>query len=226
MSEEDDYKTENPLRIGVCTLDELEEKVRAFRIMNQSALKKRYILSREQIIDQGQNKILNKSEEIDISKAKLMRRNFAGSKVFKTFQPDEGIVIISDMSSPEGISLGMDIVTQILNIGGGAYEGFIDRVDSFGDFLNLLKKALFPRLVLIGYIPPDRIDHEKINYIRAKRIDNYIRSIEITHTVVKPRAYFPKIKQVEITPEDSKSWGRLIIEIVREYTKHYFIEDF
>lgn len=225
-NKEEDKKNQNPLRIGICSLDELEEKVRAFRIMNQTALKKRYILSREQVFDQNTNKILNKSEEIDISKAKLLRRNFAGSTTFKTFQPDEGLVIISDMSSPEGISLGMDIVTQIMNIGGGAYEGFIDRVDSFGDFLNLLKKALFPRLILIGYIPPDRIDHEKINFIRARRVDNYIRAIEITHSIMKPKPYFPNIKQVMINPEDPKSWGRLIVEIVREYTKHYFIEDF
>lgn len=226
MADTDNQKHENPLRIGICTLDELEEKVRSFRIMNQSALKKRYILSREQVMSQSNDKILGKSEEIDISKAKLLRRNFSGGHTFKTFQPDEGIVIISDMGSMEGISLGMDIVTQIMNIGGGAYEGFIDRVDSFGDFLNLLKKALFPRLILIGYIPQDRLDHEKLNFIRSRRIDNYIRAIEITHTTIKPRPYFPQIKQVHINPEDSKSWGRLIVEIVREYTKHYFIEDF
>ena len=219
-------KTDNPLRIGMCTLDELEEKVRAFRIMNQSALKKRYILSRELVNSQNGQVLLNKSEEIDISRAKLLRRNFSGTQVFKTFQPDEGLVIVSDMGSPEGISLGMDIVTQIMNIGGGAYEGFIDRVDNFGDFLGLLKKALFPRLILIGYIPPDRLDHEKLNFVRSRRIDNYIRTIEITHTVFKPRPYFPQIKQVQINPEDSKSWGRLIVEIVREYTKHYFVEDF
>lgn len=222
----DAQKKENPLRIGICSLDELEEKIKSFRIMNQSALKKRYILSREQVLDQNDQPILEKSGEIDISRAKLLRRNFSGGHIFKSFQPDEGIVIISDMSSSEGISLGMDIVTQIMNIGGGAYEGFIDRVDSFADFLNLLKKALFPKLILIGYIPPDRLELEKVNYIRAKRVDHYIRTIEITHSLLKPQPYFPKSKQVEITTEDPKSWARLIIEIIREYTKPYFIEDF
>ncbi len=217
---------ENPLRIGFCTLDELEEKIKAFRVMNQTALKKRYLLSRESVISAAGETILQKSSEIDISRAKLLRRSFSGEYLLKTFQPDEGIVIVSDMSSMDGIALSMDIVTQIMNLGGGAYEGFIDRVDSFTDFLNLLKKALFPKLIVIGYLPPDRLEMEKINFVRAKRVDHYIRAIEITHAVQKPRPYFPKIKQVPIDAVDSKSWGRFIIEIVREYTKPYFVEEF
>lgn len=224
--DKDAQKKENPLRIGVCNLDELEEKVKAFRIMNQSALKKRYILSREVVTAPGGSILLSKSAEIDISRAKLLRRHFGSVDSFKTFQPDEGIVIISDMSSPEGISLSMDIVTQIMNIGGGASEGFIDRVDSFTDFLNLLKKALFPKLLIIGYIPPERLEMEKINFVRAKRVDHYVRAIELTHSTTKTQPYFPKIKQVHIDTNDPKSWGRFIIEIVREYTKPYFVEDF
>lgn len=218
---------ENPLRIGFCTLDELEEKIKAFRVMNQTALKKRYLLSREAIHAPSGEVILQKSSEIDISRAKLLRRSFStGEYTLKTFQPDEGIVIVSDMSSMDGIALSMDIVTQIMNLGGGAYEGFIDRVDSFTDFLNLLKKALFPKLIVVGYLPPDRLEMEKINFVRAKRVDHYIRAIEITHATQKPRPYFPKIKQVAIDPNDPKSWGRFIIEIVREYTKPYFVEEF
>ncbi|MBI3395703.1 MAG: hypothetical protein HY042_07710 [Spirochaetia bacterium] len=223
---EDIRKKENPLRIGICTLDELEEKVKAFRIMNQSALKKRYVLSRDAVRVPTSEMVLQKSSEIDISKAKLLRRHFHGDFLLKTFQPDEGIVIISDMSTPEGISLSMDIVTQIMNLGGGAYEGFIDRVDSFTDFLNLLKKALFPKLVIIGYLPADRLEMERINFVRARRVDQYIRSIELTHGLQKPQAYFPKIKQVHIDQADPKSWGRFIIEVVREYTKPYFVEEF
>ena len=162
-STEDLRKKENPLRIGMCTLDELEEKIKAFRTMNQSALKKRYILSRDVLRAPTGESILQKSTEIDISRAKLLRRHFNGDFLLKTFQPDEGIVLISDMSSMEGISLSMDMVTQMMNVGGGAYEGFIDRVDSFTDFLNLLKKALFPKLVVIGFLPPDRLEMERIN---------------------------------------------------------------
>ena len=225
-STEDLRKKENPLRIGMCTLDELEEKIKAFRTMNQSALKKRYILSRDVLRAPTGESILQKSTEIDISRAKLLRRHFNGDFLLKTFQPDEGIVLISDMSSMEGISLSMDMVTQMMNVGGGAYEGFIDRVDSFTDFLNLLKKALFPKLVVIGFLPPDRLEMERINFVRAKKGDSYIRVIELTHAVQKPKPYFPKVKQVHIDTTDPKSWGRFIIEVVREYTKPYFIEDF
>jgi hypothetical protein len=153
----------------------------------------------------------------------LLRRKFKGDSVFKTFQPDEGIVIISDMASPEGVGLTMDIVTQIMNLGGGAYEGFIDRVDSFTDFINHLKKALFPKLIIIGYIPQERLQSEIINFVRVKRIDNYLRVLELTHSSLKPVGYFPKIKQIAIT-DDPRSWGRFVVDIIREYTKPYLIE--
>jgi len=226
LSKEEIRKKENPLRVGICTLDELEEKVKAFRIMNQTALKKRFILSREEIATAGGEILVQKRSEIDISKAKLLRRHFQGDRVLKTFQPDEGMVIISDMSSPEGIPLSMDVVTQVMNLGGGTYEGFIDRVDSFAEFLNLLKKALFPRLVVIGYLPPDRMDLELMNFARARKVDQYMRVIELTHSMFKPKSYFQKVKHIHIDTEEPKSWGRFIIELVREYTKPYFVEEF
>lgn len=214
---------ENILHIGYNTLNEIEEKVKAFRIMNQNAAKKRYIITRDAIKDSAGKHIIPKAAEIDLSATMLLRRKFKGDTVFKTFQPDEGIVIISDMATMEGVSLTMDIVTQIMNLGGGAYEGFIDRVDSFTDFINHLKKALFPKLIIIGYIPKERLQSEMINFVRVKRIDSYVRTLEVTHSSLKPLGYFPKIKQVAIT-EDPKSWGRFVVEIVREYTKPYLIE--
>ncbi|MCB1159429.1 MAG: hypothetical protein KDK45_18145, partial [Leptospiraceae bacterium] len=192
---------ENILRIGFCTLDEIEEKVKAFRIMNQNAAKKRYLITRESIRDSSGKMVIPKAAEIDISAAKLLRRNFKGDTIFKTFQPDEGIVIISDMASMEGVSLTMDIVTQIMNLGGGAYEGFIDRVDSFTDFIQHLEKALFPKLIIIGYIPRERIQNELINFVRVKRIDSYLRVLEVNHSIQKPQGYFPKIKQVSISQD-------------------------
>lgn len=214
---------ENILRIGYNTLSEIEEKIKAFRIMNQNAMKKRYIITRENIRDNAGKVIIAKAAEIDLSATMLLRRKFKSDAIFKTFQPDEGIVIISDMTTMEGVTLSMDIVTQIMNLGGGAYEGFIDRVDSFTDFLNHLKKALFPKLIIIGYIPKDKIQSEIINFVRVKRIDNYVRCLEITHSSLKPIGYFPKIKQVAIT-DDPKSWGRFVVEIIREYTKPYLVE--
>ena len=218
---------DNPLRMGVCTLDELEERIKAFRVMNQSALKKRYIISREDVLIPGtSDAILQRGMEIDISRAKLMRRHFQAGHIFKSFQPDEGIVIVSDMNKMEGIPLTMDVVTQIMNLGHGAYEGFIDRVDNFGDFLNLLKKALFPKLMLIGYLSPETLESEKLNFARIRRVDQYIRVIEITHNKFKPRPYFPRLKNIHIDTADSKSWSRFVVEIIREYTKLYFVEEF
>lgn len=224
--EESEYNKksrENILKIGYNSLYEIEEKVKAFRVMNQNAAKKRFIISRENIRDNVGKILLQKASEIDLSATMLLRRKFKPDTVFKIFQPDEGIVIISDMTTMEGVTLTMDIVTQIMNLGGGAYEGFIDRVDSFTDFINHLKKALFPKLIIIGYIPKDRIQTEIINFVRVKRIDNYLRVLELTHSEYKPAGYFPKIKQVAIT-EDPKSWGRFVVDIIREYTKPYLTE--
>ncbi|NBU97470.1 MAG: hypothetical protein EBS19_04495 [Spirochaetia bacterium] len=224
--EESEYNKksrENILKIGYNSLYEIEEKVKAFRVMNQNAAKKRFIISRENIRDNVGKILLQKAAEIDLSATMLLRRKFKPDTVFKIFQPDEGIVIISDMTTMEGVTLTMDIVTQIMNLGGGAYEGFIDRVDSFTDFINHLKKALFPKLIIIGYIPKERIQTEIINFVRVKRIDNYLRVLELTHSEYKPVGYFPKIKQVAIT-EDPKSWGRFVVDIIREYTKPYLTE--
>jgi len=219
-------KRENVLKIGFATLDEIEEKVKAFRVMNQNAVKKRYIITRDPIFEPGGTKpLLQKAQEIDVSAAKLLRRHFKGSDQFKVFQPDEGIVIISDMTTMEGVSFSMDIVTQIMNLGGGSYEAFIDRVDNFEDFIELLKKNLFPRLIIVGYLPKEKIQNEIINFVKVKRIDNYLRAIELTHSVFKPQANFPKIKQVLISQEDPRSWGRFVVEIVREYTRPYFVEE-
>ncbi|MBM9500215.1 hypothetical protein JWG45_04970 [Leptospira sp. 201903070] len=216
---------ENVLKIGYCSLDEIEEKVKAFRVMNQNAAKKRYLITREPILDSNGKALFAKAAEIDISAAKLLRRQFKGNQMFKTFQPDEGIVIISDMTSAEGVSFTMDIVTQIMNLGGGAYEGFIDRVDSFGEFINLLKKSLFPKLIIVGYIPQSQVQAELLNFVRVKRVDNYLRAIELSHSLFKPQPYFPKIKQIEISQNDPKSWGRFVVEIIREYTRPYLLED-
>jgi hypothetical protein len=223
--EQTNRNRENVLKIGYATLDEIEERVKAFRMMNQNAVKKRYIITREPVVDTNGKITLQKAAEIDVSAAKLLRRQFRGNQVFKTFQPDEGIVIISDMETMEGVTFSMDIVTQIMNLGGGAYEGFIDRVDSFSEFINLLKKNLFPKLVIIGYIPKEKLQNEMINFVRVKKIDNYIRCIELLHQTHKPSGYFPKLKQALITPEDPKSWGRFVIDIIREYTRPYLVED-
>ena len=53
-------KNENPLRIGVCSLGELEERLKAFRLMNQSVTRKRYILSREVVSTPNEVPVLKK----------------------------------------------------------------------------------------------------------------------------------------------------------------------
>ena len=65
---------------------------------------------------------------------------------------------------------------------------------------------------------------EKINFVRSKHIDQYVRMIEITHSVYKKEQYFPRMKHVHLDPDDPYAWGRLIIELIREYTRPYFVE--
>jgi hypothetical protein len=121
----------------------------------------------------------------------------------------------------------MDLVTQVMNIGGGAYEAFIDRVDSFKEFVALYNKALFPKLAIVGYIPiqPERIKEELAFYQLITRTDPYIRMLEILHAQIKPQPLIPRIRNLVISPEDRDSWKRFILEIIAEYTKPYSIEE-
>lgn len=217
---------ENPLRIGINTLDELEEKVKAFRIMNLSSLKKRFLLSRENVFIPNTNQIiLEKGKEIDIHKVKLLRKYYEGNHIFKTFQPDEGIVLISDMNTKESIPLSMEILTQLMRIGKGAYEGFIDRVENFEECLKLIKKTLFPKLMIVGYLSIDNLENEKLNLIRIRRMDQYIRILEVLHKKSKPIPYFPKLKNIFLDSDDPKKFNRFILEIIQEYNKGYLVEE-
>ncbi|RME90463.1 MAG: hypothetical protein D6767_06815 [Candidatus Hydrogenedentota bacterium] len=224
-NDKQEARSGNVLRIGISTLQELEEKIKAFRTINLNAKKKRFILARETIKDNMGNILVSKGEEITLPVVLQMRRFYKPDHVFKTFQPDEGIALISDMSTPAGIQLSMDLVTQIMNIGGGAYEAFIDRVDSIKELSQLLAKALFPKLVIIGYIPPERVREEIAYYQIIKKADPYIRIIEIQHSTIKPTPIIPKIKHLQIIAEDKESWVRFILDIIQEYTKPYSIEE-
>ena len=235
MSEEEINKTKvtaieekNSLQIGVCDLRTIEERLKAFRIMNQTTVKKRYLLSRETLYSPHTGKpIIKKNDELDLSALRLIRRYFDDDRVMKIFQPDEGIVIVSNMSHPKGISFSMDLTTQIMNISGGVYEGFIDRVDSFEELLLLLRKVLFPRLLIIGYIGEEGLENETNNFKKTHQIDQYMRIMEVTHSKNKKKAYFSKIFKMEhirIDDEDPYGWGRFIIKIVRNYTAPYFTE--
>lgn len=221
---EDHSESSNVLKIGISDLDSLEEKVRAFININLTVRNKRFVISREEITDAEGKTILQKGEDIDIPKVKLMKRLLKG-KVIKTFQPDEGVVIVSDMSSPAGIQLSMDLVTQIMNIGGGAYEAFIDRVDNLREMSALLKKSLFPKLIILGYISEEKKQEDEMIFQAIRRADPYLRFIEIVHTQIKPQAVFPVMKQIVISPSDKDSWKRFILEVINEYTKSYNIEE-
>lgn len=222
-----EIRSSNILRIGSSTLAELEEKVKALRTINLNVKKRRFVIAREDIKLPSGEVLVPKGSDIDISKVMLLKRHFKADHVIKTFQPDEGIVLVSDMSTPVGIQFSMDLVTQVMNIGGGAYEAFIDRVDSFKEFVALYNKALFPKLAIIGYIPtqPERLKEELAFYQLIARTDPYIRMLEILHTQIKPQPIVPRVRNLTITPEDRDSWKRFILEIIAEYTKAYSIEE-
>ncbi len=222
-----EIRSSNILRIGSSTLVELEEKVKALRTINLNVKKRRFIICREDIKLASGEVIIPKGSDIDISKVMLLKRHFKPEHQIRTFQPDEGIVLVSDMSTPVGIQFSMDLVTQVMNIGGGAYEAFIDRVDSFKEFAALYNKALFPKLAVVGYIPPqpERIKEELAFYQLIARTDPYIRMLEIMHTQIKPNPIVPRMRSLAINPEDRDSWKRFILEIITEYTKAYSIEE-
>lgn len=217
-------RQENTLRIGVATLNEIQERVKAYRLMNQNSKKKRFIVTREPIKADDGSLVMDKAEDFDISKTLLLKRYFHMDKEFKTFSPDEGIVIVSDMNSAAGIQLSMDLVTQIMNLGGGAYEAFIDRVDSVEELVKLYDKGLFPKLIVLGYLEEEQKTLELIKFSKIKKIDPHFRLLEVTHSETKPKAYMTTSHQVPIVVGDPKTWQRFVVEIISEYTRPYFTE--
>lgn len=225
MEKNTEHKGSNVLRIGLSTLRELEEKVKAFRTINLNAKKRRFIISREDILDNNGNVVIKKGEDIDLAKVLFLKRIYKPDHVFKTFQPDEGIVLISDMNSPAGVQLTMDLVTQVMVLGGGGYEAFVDRVDSFKEMNNLMNKTLFPKLAIIGYLPRERLQEELAYYTVISRADPYLRFIEVIQTDIKPVPIIPRLKQVIIVPGDRESWKKFVLEVITEYTRNYSIEE-
>jgi hypothetical protein len=219
---------DNVLRVGFSTLSEIEEKLKAFRIMNQTSLKKRYILAREtRYYPYTEESYIQKGKEISFSRIRDLKRELPSDTVLKTFQPDEGIVLISDITNNEGIYLSNELMWRLDSLQIRNYDRFMERTDSFSEFLELMKEQLFPKLIIIGYLPPDRIEMEKVNFSRVRKFDTFLRVFEVTHTVLKPQPYFPKIKQVVIDHTTGASgWSRFLAEVIREYTKPYYVEDY
>lgn len=217
----------NPLSIGETTLIELEEMIKAFRIMNGTSEKKRLVLSRNNIpLRKASNRVINSCTEIDLALAKLLRRNFGANYRLNIIKPDEGIVIVSSMKSRSGIPLSIDLVTQIMNIGGGIYEGLINRVESFEDLIVLLRGKFYPKLVIVGCLPQERLLTEYTNLVKAIKLDAYLRFLEINHDKLKPKPYFKRLRQVDINTEDANCWGKYLIEVIREYTRPYLTEKY
>ena len=221
----DVLKDGNPLRIGIASLQELEEMVKSYRIMNKSCLKSRYIMSREELSDQEGHVYLDKGEDIEVRHLKAMRKNESGHFMVKVFLPDEGIVTISDHTEQDGKQLEQRTYHHIMRLGNKAYEGFIDRLGSLNDFLNLFTNALFPKLIIIGLIQTDLLEMERKNLARIKRLDPYLRFLEITHYQLKPFPLIPGVKSIHISEESDKEWNIFLEGVITEYTKPYFVEE-
>lgn len=216
---------QNPLRMGIASVDELEEISRAYRLLNKECLKKRYIISRENVLNDQEKAIIMKGSDIEIDRVKELKKKYTGQHVLKIFQPDEGICIVCDKTEANARELERRIYHHLMRLGGGTYEGFYDRVGSLYDFLNMFIKALFPKLVIIGSIPYDLLEMERINLNRVQRLDPYIRFIEIGHYELKPFPLFKGVKYFKIENEDEENWSEFLREVIREYTKPYFVEE-
>ncbi|MDH5716745.1 MAG: hypothetical protein OEZ22_03790 [Spirochaetia bacterium] len=220
-----EIKNSNILKVGINSLKELEEKIKALRTINLHSKRKRYIISRTEIPDNSGNLIMQKGEDFDYPKTMLLKRFYKPGFMFKTFQPNEGITIVSSMNNAEGIQMTMDLVTQIMNIGGGAYEAFIDRVDSFSGLSTIMGNAIYPKLVIVGYISSENITNE-INYFRKIANDDpYIRFVEVIHSKIKPKPVLEKIKTILISTADKDCWKKFILEVIKEYISPYNIEE-
>ena len=101
----EDSKQINILRIGIANLSELEEIVKAFRLMNQYSKRRRYIVSREDLKDAYGNIIVEKAHDINISVVKLLQRNFKPDTNFKIFSHPKNGKFFSSAPLAPGVIL-------------------------------------------------------------------------------------------------------------------------
>ncbi|MCX8123428.1 MAG: hypothetical protein N3F66_04605 [Spirochaetes bacterium] len=219
----EDQKQINILRIGVANLSELEEIVKAFRLMNQYAKRRRFVVSREELRDMYGNIIVEKAHDINISVVKLLQRNFKPDNDFKIFSSDEGIAIVTNTESPNAKEFSLQLIATIEGIGGGIYKPFIDIVPSFYELFKLFEKGLSPKMVVVGYIPIKQVAQEVSMYNEIKKYDPYIRILDITHDELKPKSFLKGAVTFHFD-NTHKVWQRFLTKLIQEYTKPYFME--
>lgn len=219
----EDQKQINILRIGVANLSELEELVKAFRLMNQYSKRRRFVVSREDLKDNYGNIIVEKARDINISVVKLLQRNFKPDTDFKIFSSDEGIAIVTNTEAPSAKEFSLQLVAAIEGIGGGLYKPFIDTVPNFYELFKLFEKGLSPKMVVVGYIPVKQVAQEVSMYNEIKKFDPYIRILDITHDDLKPKSFLKGAVTFHFD-NGHKFWERLLIKVIQEYTKPYFME--
>jgi hypothetical protein len=215
---------ENPLRIGICSLYDLEERLKAFRLMNRKGLKKRYVLSREEVRSPEGELLLQKGQDIEIADIKRIKEKVHGSRNIKIYQPDEGIALVSDATQNEGIRMTNTILFQLQSVIGN-YSGYLDRIDSMYELLNFFRGSFFPKIILIGYMRSGMIEAEYTNLLRIHKMDGYLKFLEILHLRHKPFPYFPEIKNVTILEDTEEGGENFRLELIREYTKPYFVDE-
>ena len=221
-------ESSNPLSLAICSIDILENRLKQIQTMNRIATKKRFVLSRQDIVDTNGKLIVKRAQEIDLPLIKRLRYFLPGNTIIKIFQPDEGIVIVSDFSDKQGISFSMDIVTQVMNIGNGAYSAFIERVNSFYALIPLIKKSLFPKVILVGYIPKQDLQESKEDIMEIYKIDPFLKYIILTQSNNEALGLFPidaSISFKSILVENAKrdSWNDAMQVLVDEYKASYHL---
>lgn len=218
-------ETLNVLKIGCVRLDELEEMVKAFRLMNQNSRRKRVVITRENIHDPYNRVIVEKARDIDVSTVKLINRFYKGDKEFRVFCPVEGIAIVSDQLHDQTASFTNSIINQVMNIGGGIYQAFIDHVNSFEDLFCLLEKGLSPKLVISGVVSDEKQQHENTIIKELKTFDPHLRFLDVVHSRLKPEQLIKGSPSVLISENDEKSWQKFVLKVIDIYTRPYFMEE-
>ncbi len=218
---------DNALLCGYSSLTDIEEKLKAFRIINQSSLKKRVLLADETVFYSGtQEPLLRRGREITQVQVKELRKEYPPETIFRTIQPDEGIAVISDLTNQEGKTFTQEILRKVQGLYRPQDLRFFEHTNSFSELMELLKGTYFPKLAVIGFIPPDRTEMERVNFDRVRKFDSYLRFVELTHTIYKPQPYFPRIKQLVIDHlNEDVTWVRMLADITREYTKPYYVDE-
>lgn len=219
MNTDHNSQVENLLNPGETRVADLRDRMDAFRKMNEVNPKKRFLISRQSVYSESGAPLLGQGDVISEEILKNLTQVLPPQRKIKTFQPDEEVLIISDDSMIEGVQLTESISSLLKRRLGMQYILHFERSSSFVRHIQMLHNTIFPRLIILGYIPHQRMENEMRLLEEARYFDHFFRVVEILDSETKPEPYIDSCCSVHIHDEDE-----LMDMVIQNYNRPYHFD--